>query len=188
MSESDKPFIALGRHLKYVREQARQSLSEVSGAVEIDEQSLSRIEAGEERPAEDILLLLISHFGVADQEAIQLWELADYDGELPDQIRPENIFPAGNTGNKVVMMLALDVRTLYTDGLEIQGNAAGLTLNFTQSGGRRSGTSPVARIGMSYEQAQEVLTALQTALLKAKYLRGPRSLPPSTQQPGDASQ
>lgn len=186
MSEMDKPFIALGRHLKYVREQARQSLSEVSGAVEIDEQSLLRIEAGEERPAEDILLLLISYFGVADQEAIQLWELADYDGELPDQIRPESALQTG--GKQVVMMVALDMRTLYSDGLEIQGNAAGMTFNFTQSSGRRATPSTIARIGMSYEQADKVLAALQTALLKAKYLRGPRALPPSTQAPGDAAE
>lgn len=57
---------------------------EVSGAVEIDEKRLKRIEAGIERPAEDILLLLISHFGVADREAVQLWELADYDSDMPD--------------------------------------------------------------------------------------------------------
>ena len=69
MSESPAPFMSLGNHLKYVREQARQSLAEVSGAVEIDEAYLQRIEAGVERPAEDILLLLISHFGVKDREA-----------------------------------------------------------------------------------------------------------------------
>jgi transcriptional regulator with XRE-family HTH domain len=89
MSESKTPYKSLGSHLKYVREQSRQSLMEVSGAVEIDQRSLERIEAGIERPAEDILLLLISHFGVADREAVQLWELANYDSDMPDQIRPE---------------------------------------------------------------------------------------------------
>src|ERR1700683_4187621 len=87
MKESNAPYITLGQHLKYVREQSRQSLLEVSGAVEIDEDRLERIEAGIERPAEDILLLLISHFGVADREAVQLWELADYDSEMPEQIK-----------------------------------------------------------------------------------------------------
>ncbi len=67
MSEPDIPFLPLGNHLKYVREQSRESLAEVSGAVEIDEQHLERIEAGLERPAEDILLLLINHFQVQDR-------------------------------------------------------------------------------------------------------------------------
>jgi transcriptional regulator with XRE-family HTH domain len=184
MSESDKPFVALGRHLKFVREQARQSLSEVSGAVEIDEQSLLRIEAGEERPAEDILLLLISYFGVADQEAVQLWELANYGGDLPDQIRLDGSLQAN--GKPVVMLLALDMRTVYTDGLDIQCGSAGVTLSFTQMTGRQAAPAPVAKVGMSYEQAQQVLSNLEKALLKAKYLNGPRALPPSTHSGNEA--
>lgn len=185
MNEVNKPFVALGSHLKYVREQARQSLSEVSGAVEIDESSLSRIEAGEERPAEDILLLLISHFGVADQEAVQLWELANYGGELPEQIKPEGGFQA--LGKPVVMLLALDMRTIYSDGLDVNCNDAGLVLNFTQSAGRKAMPSPVARVGMSYEQAEQVLATLQKAMLKAKYLRGPRALPPPKHSESDSN-
>lgn len=178
MSETNKPFVALGRHLKYVREQARQTLSEVSGAVEIDEQELLRIESGEERPAEEILLLLISHFGVADQEAVQLWELADYDGEIPEQIKPEGSLQAN--GKPVVMLLAMDMRTIYSDGLDIHCGDAGLTLNFTQVSGRQASPTPVARVGMSYDQARKVLISLETALLKAKYLQNPRALPPKT--------
>jgi transcriptional regulator with XRE-family HTH domain len=180
MAELNSPYIALGKHLKYVREQSKQSLSEVSGAVEIDEKTLERIESGEERPAEDILLLLISHFGVQDQEAIQLWELANYDGELPDQIRPEN-FGLQNSGKPVVMLVALDMRTIYSDGLDITCTQSGVTLNFTQTSGRQANPSPVARIGMSYDQAERVLINLQKSLLKVKYLRDRRSLPPRGQ-------
>jgi transcriptional regulator with XRE-family HTH domain len=180
MNDQNLPFIALGKHLKYVREQSQQSLSEVSGAVEIDEKMLERIESGEERPAEDILLLLISHFGVQDQEAIQLWELANYDGEMPDQIRSESI--GFHPGNKpVVMLLALDMRTIYSDGLDINCAKAGLTLNFTQVSGRQAHPVPVAKVGMSYEQAEQVLITLEKALLKARYLRGRKSLPPKSQ-------
>jgi transcriptional regulator with XRE-family HTH domain len=180
MNEQNPPFVALGKHLKFVREQAQQTLSEVSGAVEIDERYLERIEAGEERPAEDILLLLMSHFGVQDQEAIQLWELANYDSEMPAQIRNENhSFQTG--GKPVVMLLAIDMRTIYSDGLDIQCAPAGLTMNFTQIAGRQARPAPVARVGMSYEQAQQVLENLEKALLKVKYLRAQRSLPPKSQ-------
>jgi hypothetical protein len=172
---SNTPFQTLGTHLKYLREQSKESVAEVSGAVEIDERALERIEAGLERPAEDILLLLISHYGMQDQEAVQLWELAGYSGDIPDRSH------AGDEGHppgkSIVMLLALDMRTIYTDGIEIHGNANGLTMHFTQASGQERAL-PVARLGMSYEQAEQVLSSLQQTLLKAKYLRGPKALPP----------
>lgn len=174
MSESNAPYITLGKHLKYVREQQHQSLAEVSGAVEIDEDSLERIEAGQERPSEDILLLLISYYGVQDQQAVQLWELADYDADLPEQIKTEADI---QSGNKVVMLLALDTRTMYTDGLDVTVNPAGATLTFTQAGSKSDAT-PVARLGMSLEQAEQVARSLQHALLRAKYAPHSKLLPP----------
>ena len=174
------PFKTLGSHLKYLREQSDESLAEVSGAVEIDQTLLEQIEAGFERPVEDILLLLISHFSMPDHEAIQLWELAGYNGELPDQIRPsDDMHP---TGKNTVMLLALDMRTVYTDDVDIMGNQAGLTVSFTQTSGQNKST-PVARLGMSYEQAERVMLTLQQALLRAKYLRGPKRLPPTSSWP-----
>ncbi len=173
MSEIDNPFITLGRHLKYVREQSKQSLSEVSGAVEIEEEQLARIEAGQERPAEDILLLLISHFGVQDREAVQLWELAEYDSGMPSDIRPDQL-----GGKPMIMLLAVDVRTMYSDGMEATVNQAGVTLNFTQAV-NSSQTAPVARVGMSHQQAEQVIRAMQQALLKSKYLGNTKLLPPN---------
>lgn len=178
MSEANnKPFQPLGGHLKYLREQSHQSLAEVSGAVEIDEASLERIEAGLERPAEDVLLLLISYFGMKDQEAVSMWELAGYSGDIPEQIRISDD-PAFNHKN-VVMLLAMDMRTVYTDGVEVSSNAAGVTINFAQTIGQNK-AAPVARLGMSYEQARVVVTSIEQALLKSKYQNGPRLLPPAS--------
>jgi len=177
MSQPNAPFITLGSHLKYVREQSRQSLSEVSGAVEIDERQLERIEAGLERPAEDILLLLISHFGVKDREAVQLWELAEYDSGIPDEIRLDNL-PGQLDSKPMIMLLAVDVRTMYSDGLEVTVNKAGVTLNFTQALSQ-SQLAPVARIGMSHQQTEQVIRTLQQALLRVKYLSNTKLLPPS---------
>lgn len=178
MSGSNAPFITLGRHLKYVREQLQQSVAEVAGAVEIEEGALENIEAGQEKPAEEILLLLISYYGLQDQQAVQLWELADYDAEAPDQIKP-GIDPA--QGKAVVMLLAVDTRTMYSDGVDININSAGLTLNFTQATGKEQ-SPPVARVGMSLEQAEAVSRTLQLALLKAKYARQTKLLPPNINQ------
>ncbi len=170
------PFVTLGKHLKYVREQSKQSLAEVSGAVEIDANTLERIEAGTERPHEDILLLLISYFNIQDQEAVQLWELAGYDGDVPDKLRPGDELQIG--AKNTVMLLALDMRTMYTDGLEIDNTATGLTLSFTQ-GSLKQPASPVARLGMSYDQAEQVIKQLQQAILHHRYDSGPKLLPPS---------
>jgi transcriptional regulator with XRE-family HTH domain len=179
MSEQQAPYLSLGNHLKYVREQSKQSLAEVSGAVEIDEQRLSRIEAGIERPPEEILLLLISHFGIQDREAVQLWELAEYDSDLPEANVPEAL--AHDGGKQLIMLLAMDLRTIYSDKLEVTINSAGVTMNFTQSAGS-SQTAPVARIGMSLDQAEQVLRTIEAAILQAKYNGGTKKLPPTTEQ------
>jgi transcriptional regulator with XRE-family HTH domain len=176
------PYQTLGKHLRYLREQSKQSMAEVSGAVEIDELILARIEAGLERPSEDILLLLISHFGMPNQEAIQLWELAGYDGDMPDQLRPSD--EAQSATKNVVMLLAFDMRTVYTDAVDVNVTQSGLTMNFSQ-GSDQERLAPVARLGMSFEQAEQVLKSLQNALLKAKYMRGPKVLPPRAQPPTD---
>ena len=174
MNEANTPFDSLGRHLKYVREQSRQSVAEVSGAVEIDPKHLERIEAGIERPAEDILLLLISHFGVKDREAVQLWESAEYDSELPDEIKV-NI--SSTDVKPAIMLLAMDMRSIYSDGLDVIVNPAGVTLNFSQTHAK-AGAIPVARVGMSLQQAQAVVQAIQSAVLHAKYNNGNKFLPP----------
>jgi transcriptional regulator with XRE-family HTH domain len=171
------PFTSLGNHLKYVREQARQSLAEVSGAVEIDEQQLKRIEAGEERPTEDVLLLLISYFGLHDREAVQLWEQAAYDSDLPEDAVTGS---SQSAAKPLVMLLAMDMRAIYSDGVEIITTPAGVTLNFTQSNGK-SQPSPAAKVGMSLEQAEKVLQTLQQAILHAKYNATKRLEPPKSE-------
>ena len=180
---NNKPFQPLGGHLKYLRELSHQSLAEVSGAVEIDEAELERIEAGLSRPAEDVLLLLISYFDMKDQEAVQLWELAGYDGEVPEQIRPSDDISLNH--KNVVMLLAMDMRTVYTDGLEVTTNQAGVTMNFAQTSGHGK-ASPVARLGMSYDQAKQVIQTLQMALLKAQFQPAKRLLPPADSPSNDS--
>jgi transcriptional regulator with XRE-family HTH domain len=176
--QNTPPFKTLGTHLKYLREQGRESLAEVSGAVEIDVSALDRIEQGLERPSEDILLLLISHFAMPDQEAVQLWELAGYDGDASSKLHLED--PNLN-GKPVVMVIGLDMRTMYSDGLDVTVGPAGLTLSFTQAAANNQ-RMPVGRIGMSVEQAEQVIQTLQTALLKARYGNGPQALPPASPQ------
>jgi hypothetical protein len=63
--QQERPYKVLGEKLKSLRQKMHESVAEVSGAVEIDEQALLKIEQGQERPSEDILMLLINHFWFA---------------------------------------------------------------------------------------------------------------------------
>jgi transcriptional regulator with XRE-family HTH domain len=174
---ASSPFKMLGNHLKYLREQLKESVVEVSGAVEIDTSELEKIEQGQTRPSEDILLLLIQHYNMQDQEAVQLWELAGYDGDAsPHRQKIEANTAAMFQNKQLVMLLAMDMRTMYSDGVDITINQAGLTLNFNQTTGENQ-HMPVGRIGMSYDQAVEVMKTLEQALLRAKYLKHQRQLP-----------
>jgi hypothetical protein len=76
------------------------------------------------------------------------------------------------------MLLAMDMRTIYSDGVDITVNPAGVTLNFTQTQSTNQSNS-VARIGMSHAQAQAVIDTMQKALLHAKYNNGAKLLPPN---------
>jgi len=169
-----EPYKTLGTHLKYVREQKNETLLEASGAVEIEPEALERIEAGAERPSEDILMLLINHFDVQDQEAVQLWESAGYDRGDARQGK----LAAENLDKATLVVLAMEARTMYSDGLVIDANRGGLVLNFTQGSAAKGQQLPIAKIGMSYEQAEEVIKTLQHAVLYGKHSR--RQLPPTS--------
>jgi transcriptional regulator with XRE-family HTH domain len=190
MARTKKPYATLGLHLKKTREQAKRSLEEVSGAVEIDEKYLMLIESGLKRPEEDVMLLLISYFNMADQEALHLWELADYDSDLAEHLdlnQADNIPDVQALSQMVakpmLMLLSMDVRTMYSDGVEISWNEVGLTLNFTQKNSQPSKKAnpqaiSVSKVGMSYKQAEKVLECLEKALLHAKYNGPTKLLPP----------
>ena len=181
------PFKTLGTHLKYLREHSAETLAEVSGAVEINEDILERIEQGIERPSEEILMLLISHFNMQDTEAVQLWELAGYDRRTNPDIVSMNIQDEMQSGRPMVMLLAIDVRTQYTDGVDISLNKAGVVMSFTQAGAQGQ-PQPVAKVGMSIQQAEAVSYALQQALMHARYQR-PKGLPlPQQNTPRDPQQ
>jgi transcriptional regulator with XRE-family HTH domain len=97
MSENKRiqyPFENLGNKLKSVRVERKRSLSEVSGAVEIDDKVLEQIERGEQRPAEEILALLISYFELKDEEATSIWKLAGYD----DKSTSSSVFELNQPG------------------------------------------------------------------------------------------
>lgn len=167
------PFRTLGKHLKILRENQKKNLAEVSGAVEIDSDELERIEKGDERPSEDLLMLLVSYFDLQDHEAIQLWDSAGYVKGYKEHFQVLD-----DPQTKVAtILLALDVRVMYSDGITVAGNDSGVIMTFQQRAEQEQ-SLPVARIGMSYTQAEEVLRVLEIVLLRSKYMPNKLLLPP----------
>lgn len=156
--ESQSPFRSLGRQLKQLRTRVNESLAEASGAVEIDAKELASFELGKIRPTEDVLLLLISHFGAKDDEAIKLWEMAGYG---MDKI------PAAQMASAELRPQPADNRVLFTDIVDIVVNKYGVIMNFMQTG-PASSSQPVARVGMSREHAKSILQILQATLNKTE--------------------
>jgi hypothetical protein len=116
-----------------------------------------------------VLLLLISHFGAKDDEAVKLWETAGYASDkIPAsyEINNQSLSPQA---------ISPDNRVLFTDVVDIVVNNYGVIMNFMQSGPSNS-SQPVARVGMSREHAKSILKILQTTISQTER-NAPKSLP-----------
>ena len=137
--------------------------------MEIDVRELASFELGKLRPTEDVLLLLISHFGAKDDEAVRLWEMAGYG---MDKIPASHMMNNDLTG---ASQQTAENRVLFTDIVDIVVNNYGVIMNFMQSGPANS-TQSVARVGMSREHAKSILQILQTTIAQTEQ-NVPKSMP-----------
>ncbi len=166
----DQPYSNLGKKLKAVRVERKRSVSEVSGAVEIETNTLEQIERGEQRPAEEILALLISYFELKDEDATKLWNMAGYDDK--------NSSTTFELNQPIAMMMPMDLRVVYTDMVHVMINNFGVVMNFMQNAGHNNQPLAVARIGMSKEHAKSVIDILQRSIDQSE--QEPKALPEST--------
>ena len=150
------PYSALGSALRAIRLRRKESLLEVSASVEVTGERLALFENGELRPSEDILELLIAHFGAVENEADKLWELAGYKKQDDSQMQ------------QAFMLTPFDARIAYTDMVHVIVNNYGVVMNFMQSAGQNNQPIAVSRIGMSREHAYSVLEVLQKTLAQAE--------------------
>ncbi|HYH75108.1 MAG TPA: helix-turn-helix transcriptional regulator [Candidatus Saccharimonadales bacterium] len=165
MSEQsqEQPFKHLGDRLKTIRQQLHETVADVSGAVEIEEKVLSRIEEGRIRPSEDILMLLISHFNMQDDEAAGLWHLAGYEPPREHDHEHDRERDDAKGDRNTILVMAVDPRVIYSDGVQVHANPNGVVMSFAQNNGTPGGLV-TAKIGMSREQARNVLRVLEDAL------------------------
>lgn len=163
MQRGEFPYKNIGERLRRWRQQVHESLAEVSGAVEIDSEQLKKIEKGAELPSEEILLLLISYFDIADKDATQILEQAGY-------VRPATtVTGLSNMDEQIIkqtlMVIPFDNRILYSDSVNISATTNGVVMDFMQT---TSNPQPVAvaRIGMSLEHAARMHRLLTDIITK----------------------
>lgn len=154
---SKQPYEKFGQQLKQIRQRAKESKDELSGAVELDINQLDEIEAGKSQPSEDIVLMLISHFALNDDEALKMWELAGYHG---GGIEAEQ----SSLSAQSAFVSPADVKILYTDMVHINANKYGVVMDFLQGLGGHNQPIAISRIGMSREHALSLLKVLQKTL------------------------
>ncbi len=168
-----QPFSSFGNALKSLREKHSKSHAELSGAVEIEIQKLHDYESGIIRPSEDILMLIIQHFDLEDDEAKELWRLAGYTdafGEAQYFINDED---GEVKQTKTVVVSQQDARIVYTDMLQVMVNNYGVIINFMQGAGVNSHPLAVSRVGMSKEHARSLVEILTKTLKQAEEINKP---------------
>lgn len=166
MNSNESPYHYLGARLRMLREAQHESLREVSEAVEIDSVVLKRYEAGHDRPSEDVLLLLFSHFAIEEPSALELWKLAGYEGRPDDDEADaeDHSHDTAAAAHQHMMMVMVDPRIMYSDGVEAVAGDRGVVLNFSQMNGPNGQPLTVSRIGMSREQAQMLMGVIHQVL------------------------
>jgi hypothetical protein len=162
-SVENTPFSSLGNALRALRLMRKESILEVSSAVEVTGERLALFENGELRPSEDVLELLISHYCIGEHEADKLWELAGYKRhDDTSQVQTQQAF----------MITPIDNRIIYTDTVHVMVNNYGVVMNFMQTSGSNNQPVTVSRIGMSREHAESVLQVLKRTLTESENTPG----------------
>jgi transcriptional regulator with XRE-family HTH domain len=170
----NSPYASLGSALRAIRLREKESLLEVSAAIEVSGERLARFENGELRPSEDILELIITHYNMTEHEADKLWDLAGYKKQEDIQQTAQQV--------QAFMVGLMPQHIVFSDSVQVSVNDYGVTLNFMQQAFGQEQQIPVSRIGMSQQHAQRLIAVLHQALKDANQDTSQKRLPPPKDQ------
>lgn len=176
-NENKQPYEAFGARIKFLREQWQQTLSEVSGTLEIEEASLIEIEAGKSLPPGDVLDMLISHFLLTEDQAQDLRDLVEDQNDQTSEALINGL--EDFLTKQVVMYMPVDGKVVYTDNMQATVNDYGVILEFMQRTGPGQ-PSVVSRIGMSRDHAEKIIEVMQNTLRQHDQGNGQKFLPGSS--------
>ena len=184
MNSGDMPYKRLGELLMELRQKRHKSIEELSGAIELDVETVKRYEKGEIRPPEDILSLIADHLDTKDEEYEMLYTAGGYNPKKTDDIH--------QAGGLPVMMLAglqlADQRIVYTDNATVTVNEYGVIMQFMQTNGQAQPLA-IAKVGMSIEHAKSIAKVLNETILQAEQMNkpsAPKQLSSGQDQPDNA--
>ncbi|MCA9347314.1 helix-turn-helix transcriptional regulator [Candidatus Saccharibacteria bacterium] len=148
------PYNKFGQVLTSLRRKYHVSKKEFCSALEINEELLSDIENGNEKPSEEFVEQMISHFSLDDNLAENLWRLAGFSQteKLEEIIAQTALLPVN------------ELKVPYTDMVHVTVNNYGVVLNFMQHSGPQNQPIVVSRLGMSKEHAKSVIEVLARTL------------------------
>lgn len=180
MGKTEQPHKALGDKIKHLREQWKQSVDEVSTTLEIDEKELKQIESGKVLPNDHMLEMIINHFLLSEEQALELRAMAT----LNQEHAHDGVFGNGLMEDmlmkQVVMYLPVDNRVVYTDSMNATVNKHGMILQFMQS--QNGKNANVSQVGMSREHAERMLSVIKTTLDKYDKSQETKLLSPPKQK------
>ena len=159
------PYQKFGQVLHSLRRKYHSTKNELCGSLEISEEYLAALELGTERPSEDLIELMISHFALDDNLADNLWILAGYPLERLEDVTVQ-----------IAQMPISELKISYTDMVHISVNNFGVVLNFMQNMSPNNQPMVVSRLGMSKEHAKSVADLIYKTLEASKQPKAKKTL------------
>lgn len=157
------PYQKFGKALHTLRRKYHTSRKELCSALEIDDEYLTLLEEGNERPSEDIVEQMISLFSLDNNLADNLWVLAGYPPTGVDEL----------STMQIAQLPLSELKVSYTDMVHISVNNFGVVLNFMQNLSPGNQPFVVSRLGMSKEHARSVADLIYRTLDAAEIKKKP---------------
>lgn len=183
MLDKQFPYESFGKKIKKIRTESNKSLRDVSGAVELAPDQLSKIESGILRPSEELIAMLVNHFGLSQDQTEELLKLAGYNHEIKEVLVLKNKLRKKYDDHdhpkfeqdtiKHLLFYLNNSHIYYTDEVKVSTNKHGITIQFMQSlpvskDKEHNRSIIVSRLGMSAEHANVLAQVLGEAVQKFK--------------------
>lgn len=159
----------LSEKLKSIRKSKGLSLTEVAGATRLDKAYLSKVESGSRNPSNSFLNSLVSYYSLPTNELLEIYRLAGHKSpiimnERKEVINMEQKIAENQPGPGVQVNVPANLPILYTDSIWATASQYGIVLDFAQGMGPTNSQNVVARVGLSYDHAKELVKLLSKKL------------------------
>ncbi len=172
-----KDLKTLGDKLKQERILTRLSQAQLAEVMAIDSTLLSKIENGHVQPTQEQLQAIIDALELDQPKALELWNLSGRPAGFvttqrvskSDLERIVDMATKKTSSKSQPMSFTIDparVQTLYSDIAAIVSSENGMTLQFGQHMAGSNTANVVASVGVSFDHARKIASAINEELAK----------------------